>query len=300
MKRGPLLFLAVSLISALPSFAQNPEPGYPQECSDLLVAVDTARVDVVIHAEEHRVWRTAKPRALSTDFLTSVAAAVAAHLRLPTTVDSRTFEAWPGRNSDRKLTARAIYSSAVFTLQHDGRISGLARYSTGRSDGVELALIRAIIDADTARTLPRPAPAMNLQEVELQIGIDWRPRSENLLDSSASAPYHPGASRPVMVGSSTVERYRLDRQVRAKRVIRPPFPEMARQASVEDSVEIEFIVGLDGKVDMDRSRLVTATYAEFAREVAKILPEIRFDPAMSGGCPLRTAVRWPFVFRLEH
>jgi hypothetical protein len=278
-----------------PSSAQEPRPTAPA-CWENLAAADTVRVLFEVHAKEHRIWRNTHPAGLSTDYLTSLTEAVAAHMQVPARVDSRVFGVHVGKDSS-KLAMRATSATVTFKPQPDGRATAVHLYGVGASPAWERALAQAVLDADSAGRMPPLPPGSYSRDLTLEISADSRVLMETEMDTLASAPVHPGASRRVPIGFAYVERYRLDQLPQPiDRTRRLSFPGAGR-AGISDSVAMEFTVDETGRVEMDRAILLSATYVDFVQAVANGLAGMRFEPARAGSCRLRSVVRQSFVFR---
>lgn len=295
------VFVVTALLVTPPesSFAQGERPSTPA-CWATLPVADTVRVLFEVHAEEHRIWRTTNLAGLSTDYLTSVAAAIAAHMRLPAQIESRAFSIHARNGSVPDVAARVTNAAATYSPLPSGRVTSVQLYGVGASPALERALAQAIIDADSAGGLPPLPPGAHPSDLTLEISIGSRQQSGKSVDTLHLAPVHAGASRPVAVGYAHVERYRLDQIVVAKASTQEvPYPPAARQYRADGGVTLEFIVDETGRIDVDRAILLSADHADFAYAVAQALPRMRFQPTSSGTCALPTVVRQSFVFRIR-
>jgi bla regulator protein BlaR1 len=78
----------------------------------------------------------------------------------------------------------------------------------------------------------------------------------------------------------------------------PRYPASLRSAGVEGEVLAQFVVGTDGRVELDSFRAIRASDVLFESAVHESLPSLRFTPAEIGGKPVRQLVQQPFVFQL--
>lgn len=78
----------------------------------------------------------------------------------------------------------------------------------------------------------------------------------------------------------------------------PRYPEPLRQQRLEGTVQMEFVVGTDGKVEMNTVRVLKSEHDLFVTAVKQALERSRFTPAQVGGKPVRQLVRQEFVFSL--
>jgi protein TonB len=78
----------------------------------------------------------------------------------------------------------------------------------------------------------------------------------------------------------------------------PRYPDMLRSSRLEGGVRVVFIVGADGRVEMESVRIVEASHPLFAAAVRAALPRMRFRPAQAGSRRVRQLVEIPFGFTL--
>lgn len=301
MKLFQALFAATALVAcAESSLAQKEQTRAAPACWATLPVVDTVRMLFEVHAEEHRIWRNTNLASLSTDYLTSVATAIAAHLRVPAQIESRAFSVHVQKGSAPDFAERVTSAAATYSPLPGAQFASIQLYGVGASPAMEQALAQAIVDADSAGGIPPLPPGPYPEDLLLEISVGARAQAENSVDTLHRVPVHAGASRPVAVGHAHLERYRLDRcVVPMTSTQRVPYPRGARQLNADGTVTMEFIVDEAGKVEVDRAILRSADHTDFAHAVAKALPQMRFRPARSGACLLPVVVRQSFVFRIS-
>lgn len=78
----------------------------------------------------------------------------------------------------------------------------------------------------------------------------------------------------------------------------PRYPSILRTAGVEGEVLAQFVVGTDGRVEMESFKVVRTSHALFEQSVRDALASMRFTPAKVGGKAVRQLVQQPFVFQL--
>jgi TonB family protein len=295
------LLLAAAAIALYPELSSAQEERHPSEpeCWASLPVVDTIRQVFEVHAEEHRLWRSTNLAGLSTDYLTSVAAGIAPHVRLPAHIDARAFTVWIRKDPLPSLAARIMSAAVTYRPLPGGPIGNVHLYGVGSSPAMERALAQAIISADSAGSIPPLPPGSYSKDLTLEISIGMRAQPAESTDTLRRMPVHVGASRPVAAGHAYVERYRVDHGVAPRAgTQRVPYPAAARRVRAGDSVTMEFLVDEAGRAHADKAVLRSATYPEFVDAVAKALPRMRFRPARSGACGLAVVVRQSFVFSI--
>lgn len=76
-----------------------------------------------------------------------------------------------------------------------------------------------------------------------------------------------------------------------------PYPASAREAEIEADVQVELVVGLDGRVS--RARVVSRCGYGLDEAALQGVRNFRFSPALRDGRPVRVRMRWPVQFRLR-
>ena len=76
----------------------------------------------------------------------------------------------------------------------------------------------------------------------------------------------------------------------------PTYPSMLHSAGVEGHVLAQFVVNVDGSVDMSTFKVLESSHDLFTQSVRSTLPRMRFFPAEIGGTKVRQVVQYPFVF----
>lgn len=79
----------------------------------------------------------------------------------------------------------------------------------------------------------------------------------------------------------------------------PRYPASLRSAGVEGEVLAQFVVGTDGRVELESFKAIRASDPMFESAVRDGLAAMRFTPAELGGKPVRQLVQQPFVFQLK-
>jgi TonB family protein len=82
----------------------------------------------------------------------------------------------------------------------------------------------------------------------------------------------------------------------AKRIQRAYPPNLLR-AGIGGTVQVEFTVGADGKVEAGSVQVDAATIPALADAAKSIVPDIRFKPGTVNGTPVRARVVLPIVFK---
>lgn len=114
-------------------------------------------------------------------------------------------------------------------------------------------------------------------------------------------PSGPGLARGIFDGTEGDNRNAwrgVDLQTRIVTSARPRYPESLRQAAIDGTVLVRFVVDTTGRVDMSSVAVVSSTHDLFTRAVRDALPGLRFKPAESGGHHVRALAEMPFEFQI--
>ena len=91
---------------------------------------------------------------------------------------------------------------------------------------------------------------------------------------------------------------RVDVPARALAGARAQYPRTLRDAGITGIVELQFIVGADGRIDRSSVSVVFESHPDFTASVREAMAEMRFLPAQIGDCATRSWARQRFEFRL--
>ena len=79
---------------------------------------------------------------------------------------------------------------------------------------------------------------------------------------------------------------------------RPSYPDMLKSANVQGEVLAQFVVDVNGRVEMNTFKVLKSTHDLFTSSVKAALSSWRFYPAEVGGRRVKQLVQMPFVFGL--
>jgi len=117
-------------------------------------------------------------------------------------------------------------------------------------------------------------------------------------------PLAPGANAPSSadVSRASAEPYfefQVEKPVtRAPGSGNPRYPEILRQAGVEGSVLVSFVVDETGAADVASLKVIKSTHELFTAAVRQALGSMQFTPAELGGRKVKQLVQQPFRFTL--
>ncbi len=77
---------------------------------------------------------------------------------------------------------------------------------------------------------------------------------------------------------------------------KPKYPSVLESSGIAGEVQAQFVVSSAGKADMESFKVLKSTNELFTQAVKKVLPRMRFSPAMIGGKPVNQLVQQSFQF----
>jgi periplasmic protein TonB len=91
----------------------------------------------------------------------------------------------------------------------------------------------------------------------------------------------------------------LRNQAEVVRLMQRLYPNALRTSNTEGSVQVQFVVTAEGRVDMSTVQVVSSTNAQFTEATLKALQEFRFTPARKGEHNVRMLTTLPVQWKLE-
>ena len=77
---------------------------------------------------------------------------------------------------------------------------------------------------------------------------------------------------------------------------KPKYPSVLESSGIAGEVQAQFVVGQDGRADMDTFKALKSSNELFTQSVRSVLTRMRFSPAMIGGKPVKQLVQQSFQF----
>jgi periplasmic protein TonB len=148
--------------------------------------------------------------------------------------------------------------------------------------------------APTVPNRPTAGPSVELPELDFHGPVTAVPPLAN--PSATPLTQLPGRpdSAPSVFRSAEV-----DELPRLLRDLHPEYPRVLRSAGVSGAVEIEYVVGTDGRVDSASLHVRTTDHDQFTASVVQALRGARFRAAQRSGQPVAVLVRQTIRFRSE-
>jgi periplasmic protein TonB len=148
--------------------------------------------------------------------------------------------------------------------------------------------------APTVPNSPAAAARVELPELDFHGPVTVVPPLPNPPATPLTQSAGRADSAPSILRSSEV-----DELPRLLTDLHPEYPRVLRSAGVSGAVEIEYVVGKDGRVESASLHVRTTDHAQFTASVVQALRSARFKAAQRSGQPVAVLVRQTIRFRSE-
>jgi TonB family protein len=91
----------------------------------------------------------------------------------------------------------------------------------------------------------------------------------------------------------------LQNQSQVVRVLERLYPNQLKASGTEGSVQVQFVVSAEGRVDMNTVQVMSSTHPQFAEATVAALKEFRFTPARKGNHNVRMLTTVPIQWKLQ-
>jgi protein TonB len=115
--------------------------------------------------------------------------------------------------------------------------------------------------------------------------------------AATAAPLAAQDADPVYSGSELTTPPKLVSAPAAARLIDRSYPEALRRAGVNGTVQVQFVVGTDGKVEAASIQIIAATQPELGEAAKQAAEKIEFKPGKVNDKPVRSRVVLPIVYK---
>lgn len=94
--------------------------------------------------------------------------------------------------------------------------------------------------------------------------------------------------------------FQVEKQVERIGGDSPEYPPSLKDAGVEGSVTVQFVVNESGRVEPGTIKVLDSSNPAFTAAVKEALPRMKFSAAQIGGKKVQQLVQMPFQFHLQH
>ncbi|HEU4631274.1 MAG TPA: TonB family protein [Gemmatimonadaceae bacterium] len=113
----------------------------------------------------------------------------------------------------------------------------------------------------------------------------------------AGLPALSAAQEKVYTAAELTTRPKIASMTRTAQLVQRSYPEKLKSAGVNGTVEVQFVVGPDGKVEGGTVEVVAATVPALAAAAKSVAEKIEFEPGKVNDAPVRTRVLLPIVYK---
>ena len=92
----------------------------------------------------------------------------------------------------------------------------------------------------------------------------------------------------------------MDQPPEPIRIPTPKYPAELRQREVPGRVEMEYVIGTDGRVEPGSIRVTLATHGSFARSAMEAVKEALYEPGIRAGVRVRVQIKHVLHFRVRN
>jgi protein TonB len=158
--------------------------------------------------------------------------------------------------------------------------------------------------APPARVAPFRAPSLSAPSIPAIPSLASPPPAAPLDVAGLVGPPRDGPSAPVGLAglepsAALSEADEVDRLPVPIVPIDPAYPTALRTAGVAGSIVVEYVVGVDGRVDSSSVQVIRTSHPGFIAPVRVALAGARFTPAQRAGTAVAARVRQRIVFELS-
>lgn len=164
-----------------------------------------------------------------------------------------------------------------------GRVSDISWWLVPDSPEVMRAIEQAIRVSDSLRLLPVTPTFKGLPKGTVRLAL--------------KLARLPPATGRTLIGRVTLPVIKDEKPVEIISQPAPVYPSVPEEFVTPGVVELQYVVGEDGRVPEETIRVLKAKHPMFIRPAMRAILRSRFRPATAGGCPVRQMVHQRVVFR---
>ena len=113
----------------------------------------------------------------------------------------------------------------------------------------------------------------------------------------AALPAVAAAQDKVYDAAELTTKPKVSSMARTAQLVQKSYPAKLKSAGVDGTVEVQFVIGTDGKVDPASVEVVAATVPALADAAKEVASKLEFQPGKVNDAPVRTRVLLPIVYK---
>lgn len=113
----------------------------------------------------------------------------------------------------------------------------------------------------------------------------------------AAVPTLAAAQDKVHDAAELTRRPKIASMARTARLVQSSYPPKLKSAGVDGTVQVQFVVGTDGKVEASSVEVLAATVPALGDAARAVAAKLEFQPGRVNDAPVRTRVLLPIVYR---
>jgi TonB family protein len=113
----------------------------------------------------------------------------------------------------------------------------------------------------------------------------------------AAAPAAAAAQDKVYGVEELTTKPKVASMTKTAQLVQRSYPDKLKAAGVDGTVQVEFVVGPDGKVEAGSVQVVAASVPAFGDAAKEVASKLEFQPGKVNDAPVRARVLLPIVYK---
>ena len=113
----------------------------------------------------------------------------------------------------------------------------------------------------------------------------------------AAVPALAGAQDKIYDAGELTSQPKVASMTRTAQLVQSSYPAKLRTAGVDGTVQVQFVVGADGKVESSSIQVVAATVPALGDAAREVASKLEFKPGKVDDAAVRTRVLLPIVYK---
>lgn len=112
-----------------------------------------------------------------------------------------------------------------------------------------------------------------------------------------AVPAIAGAQDKVYSAEELTTKPKVESASRTAQLVQRSYPDKLKEAGVDGTVQVQFVIGADGKVDPGSIEIVAASVPALGEAAKQVAAKLEFHPGKVNDNPVKTRVLLPIVYK---